>query len=86
MRLQRSLDAMNKEAAFRIVMTHYPPISADLQTSTVSKMLDEAAVDICVFGHLHSLKRDVELFGKKNKTEYVLVSCDWLEFILVKLC
>ena len=84
-RLQKSMDAMNDEAKFRIVMTHYPPISADLKASTISTLFDEKEIDVCVFGHLHSLKKGSQLFGKRNKTDYILTSCDWLDFVLVRI-
>lgn len=84
-RLALSLQAMNKNASLKIVMTHYPPISADLKDSTVSNMLKAAGIDIVVFGHLHSLKRDQKLFGIKEGVSYHLVSCDWLDFKLLKI-
>lgn len=85
LRLEMSLKAMKKEASLKIVMTHYPPISADLKDSTVSKMLEAYGVDICLFGHLHSLKKESQLFGTKNNIAYHLVSCDWLDFRLLKI-
>ncbi len=84
-RLKMSLAAMSPQAKHKIVMTHYPPIGADLKESCVSKMLEEAQVPLCIFGHLHSMKKDIVLFGKKNGVEYHLVSCDFLNFQLFKL-
>ena len=84
-RLSMSLQAMNKNAALKIVMTHYPPIGKDLEDSTVSKMLKAAGVHVAVFGHLHSLKPNLKLFGTKEGISYHLVSCDWLDFKLLKI-
>ena len=84
-RLQMSLQAMNKEITHKIVMTHYPPIGADLKDSHVSRMLEEGHIDIVVFGHLHSLKKGAQLFGEKNGVRYFLTSCDWLDFRLLRL-
>ena len=61
-------------------MTHYPPISATLDDNKVSKLLDENKIDICVFGHLHSVKKDKKMFGKKNNTNYLLTSADYIDF------
>ena len=85
LRLEMSLKAMNKEAPLKIVMTHYPPVSADLRDSRVSKLLEAYNIDICLFGHLHSLKKSSRLFGTKNNIAYHLVSCDWLDFRLLKI-
>ncbi len=85
LRLQASLNCLRPDAKFKIVMTHYPPISADLKDSTVSKMLENAHVNCCVFGHLHSVRQGQTLFGTKEGIEYHLTSCDWLNFTLLRL-
>ena len=85
MRLERALDAMDKSAKLKIVMLHYPPIGVDLKDSRVSKLLENAGVDICVFGHLHSLRPNQTLFGTKNGITYHLTACDWLGFKLLKI-
>lgn len=85
MRLGVALNAMDKTARLKIAMVHYPPISADLKDSTVSKMLENAGVAICVFGHLHSVRPGSELFGTKNGIAYHYVACDWLGFSLRKI-
>lgn len=84
-RLKMSLDQLSKEAQIRIVMTHYPPIGLELQDSKTSKLLDSYNIDYCVFGHLHNVKKQKALFGKKNKTQYYLTSCDFLDFKPLKL-
>lgn len=84
-RLELSLKALNPAAKHKIVMTHYPPISADLKSSTVSNMLEKAGVEVCVFGHLHSVKQNASLFGVKDTIRYALVACDWLDFTLLQI-
>lgn len=84
-RLELSLKALDQKADARIVMTHYPPISADLQPSKASALLEKYRVNICVFGHLHSVKKNMELFGVKNGVRYALTSCDWLDFKPLKI-
>jgi len=85
-RLKLSLNQMDKKAKTKIVMTHYPPISADLIDSQVSKLFDENHIDISVFGHLHNVKEDIKKpFGKKNNTNYLLTSSDYLRFNPLKI-
>ncbi len=84
-RLRLSLKTLNPQASTRIAMTHYPPISADLKDSKASLILEEFNIDICVFGHLHSVKKDSLHFGEKNKIKYLFTSCDYLDFIPLRI-
>jgi hypothetical protein len=76
---------LDPKAKTRIAMTHYPPISADLRPSLASAILEEFKIDICVFGHLHSIKKDVPMFGESKGVRYLLTSCDYLDFIPQKV-
>jgi hypothetical protein len=84
-RLKLSLKMLDPKAHLRIAMTHYPPISADLKPSRASAILEEYKVDICVFGHLHSLKKDTPLFGTARGIHYFLTSCDYLDFAPIRI-
>jgi len=84
-RLKISLAQMSDGASFRIVMTHYPPIGADLAPSRASALLEKYDVDVCVFGHLHSVKPDSLPFGKARNVKYVLTSADYVEFHPVQI-
>ncbi|NGX41913.1 MAG: hypothetical protein K940chlam7_00187 [Chlamydiae bacterium] len=84
-RLELSLKEVNVDADHRIAMTHYPPIGADLEESRVSSLLEKYNIDICVFGHLHSLKPGSLPFGEKNGVTYHLTSCDYLNFMPLKI-
>lgn len=79
-RLDTSLSTLNPKAKYRIAMTHYPPISADLKDSAASKLLEKHNIDICIFGHLHNVQKKAPLFGEKNDIQYLLTSCDYLNF------
>lgn len=82
-RLRLSLQAMNQEASCKIVMTHYPPIGPDLAPSRASQLLEEYGVDICLFGHLHSLKRG---FSEKIRgVQYHLCSADMIDFTPIRV-
>lgn len=84
-RLELSLKTFSAHATQRIVMTHYPPISATLSPSRISNLLEKYKVDICVFGHLHNVKQDLPIFGQHNGISYYLTSCDYLNFIPLKI-
>lgn len=84
-RLEISLKCLNQKAKHKIVMTHYPPISADLKDSKVSTLLEKYHVDICVFGHLHNMRKDMPAFGEKNAIKYYLTAGDYLNFIPLKV-
>lgn len=85
-RLELSLKAMQtQKAPLKIAMTHYPPIGATLEPSRASALLEKYQIDICVFGHLHSIKAGVPLFGSKNGVHYRLASADYLNFVPLKL-
>lgn len=80
-RLETSLKGLNKNAEYRIAMTHYPPIGVDLKPSRASEILEEYKVDICVFGHLHNVVHTYDpLFGTRNNVKYILTAADYLNF------
>lgn len=80
-RLELSLKLLDQTADYRIAMCHYPPLSADLKNSRASALLEKYRVNVCVFGHLHNVKKEIAaLFGEKNGIAYFLTSCDYLDF------
>jgi len=79
-RLRMSLQNLAPHARVRIAMTHYPPIGPLLIPSKASQILEEFSVDICVFGHLHSIRPHSLAFGTLGTTTYKLVSADYVDF------
>lgn len=84
-RLKLSLSKLPKEAKVKIAMTHYPPIGADLSPSRASEILEGFDIDICVFGHLHNVRKGSLPFGEARGIKYVFASCDYLDFIPLKI-
>jgi predicted phosphohydrolase len=84
-RLKLSLSQLDQNADLRLAMTHYPPISADLQDSIASKLFEAYHVDTVIFGHLHHVTKNQPIFGEKNGVQYLLTSADYLEFKPLKL-
>ncbi len=85
LRLESSLKALNPKAKKRIAMTHYPPIGPDFKPSKAAALLEKYGVEICVYGHLHSLKPDVKLSGEARGVSYHLTACDYLAFSPLKI-
>jgi predicted phosphohydrolase len=83
-RLELSLKTMPTSSK-KIFMTHYPPIGAYLAPSKASRLIESYGVEVCVFGHLHSVKKGLSLFGSTNQTKYILTSCDFCEFKPVQI-
>jgi uncharacterized protein len=84
-RLKMSLGTLNPSASLRIALTHYPPIGADLKPSLASKILKDYRIDICIFGHLHNVKKDSLPFGVSDGIRYVFASCDYIDFKPLKI-
>ena len=85
-RLELSLQAIPKDAPFKIALTHYPPIGTALAPTRASAIFEKYGIDLVVFGHLHSLKKNLPpLFGSARGVQYVLSSCDYLNFIPLRL-
>lgn len=83
-RLELSLKTMPTSSK-KIVMTHYPPIGADLKPSKASQIIESYGAKDCVFGHLHSIKKPCTMFGKTKVTNYVLTACDFCDFKPVQI-
>lgn len=85
-RLKLSLSRLPKSNKIKIAMTHYPPIGADLAPSRVSQILEFYQIDYCVFGHLHNVRKGTLPFGEARGVKYLFSSCDYLNFIPLKVC
>ncbi len=81
-RLRTSLSRLDPDAAVRVAMVHYPPVSATPQPNRITALLQEFCVDLCVFGHLHGLDRAAVAADRCRigDTTYHLTACDFLSF------
>lgn len=84
-RLRLSLRQLDPKAKKRIALTHYPPIGCDLKPSRASAILEEFKIQVCVFGHLHNIKKEAPLFGEVRGVRYLFTSCDYLDFIPLRV-
>ena len=65
---------------------HYPPIYQGYQCPEILAMLEKYHVERCCYGHLHGPTIRRRLEGKWGETEFSLISADYLEFRLKKIC
>lgn len=85
-RFKLALAALDPQAEVRIAMLHYPPLFGYRRNSDFTRLMEEAQVDICVFGHLHGSpeispgRSQAVLQGPVGNIEYYLVSCDMVDF------
>ena len=85
LRLEMSLKCLTKEDQIRIAMIHYPPLGPNMADTEVTKLLEKYKVNICLFGHLHNLKKERTLFGEKNGVNYILTAADYIDFKPIKV-
>ncbi len=78
-RLGLSIEDARIMGGRRLAMVHFPPVGPSGEPTEASRMLEEAGVELCVFGHLHGAE-----IGWKDQVirgiRYVLVSCDQIDF------
>ena len=85
-RLRTSLTAATTVAhAVIITMLHYPPLLQGNDSNGFLDLLDEFAVQHCIYGHLHDKSVDFAFTGRRKGTEFHLVSCDALHFQLKRI-
>ncbi|RKD22373.1 hypothetical protein SAMN02745883_00786 [Caminicella sporogenes DSM 14501] len=86
-RLRLSLNAAVKDGYDKfIVMTHYPPTNEKFEKSGFIEIYEEYKVEKVVYGHLHDLDSfEAGLKGVLNGVEYILTSCDYLNFNPIRI-
>ena len=86
-RLELSIkDARKYNPERIIVFFHFPPINTDLRETGFSKILKDNGIDLCLYGHLHNAIRQNIVEGEQDGIKYMLVSCDYRDFMPAKLC
>lgn len=85
-RLKLSLDSARKKGYEKIiVMLHYPPTNERFDTSGFVELINEYNVEKVIYGHLHGPFNYKVLEGYIGDTEYILASCDYLDFMPKKI-
>jgi predicted phosphohydrolase len=82
-RLKLSLQAAKKLAGERplVAAIHYPPFDRLQQETAYSRLLRDAGVQLCVYGHLHGRRAHKTAFvGDRDGCRFHLIACDALDF------
>lgn len=79
--LRLSLSLSKLEAGKRrIAMLHYPPLDSQHRDTEVTALLEQAGVEVAVYGHLHGPAHRGAFNGVHNGIRYALVAADYLQF------
>lgn len=85
-RLRLSLEgAVNKDYKKIICMIHYPPTNDKYESSGFTDIFEEFGVAKVIYGHLHGPSLSRVMKGEKNGVEYIMTSCDYINFDPVKI-
>lgn len=83
-RLELALKAL-PEGKRRLAMLHYPPLFPSYKSTGFTRLLEEAEVEMCVYGHLHLGGTLNPFEGEHNGVTYHLLSCDYLNYVPKRL-
>ena len=85
-RLRLSLDSA-KNAGYNkvIVMIHYPPFGNENEETEFMKIFQEYKVEKVIYGHLHGPANVKAIEGNINGVEYIMTSCDFIDFNPIKI-
>lgn len=86
-RLEMSLKAAKQKGYDNIIaMLHYPPTNDKLEPSLFTETFEKYNVSYVIYGHLHDeASYGYGLQGIHNGVNYKLVSCDYIDFELMKI-
>ena len=80
-RLRLSLDAAVKSGYTKIiVMIHYPPVNEKKEPSVFTDLFKEYNVEKVIYGHIHGPALSNVLDEEFEGIEYIMTSCDYLDF------
>ncbi|OFI05039.1 3',5'-cyclic adenosine monophosphate phosphodiesterase CpdA [Clostridium acetireducens DSM 10703] len=85
-RLKLSLDEAKKNNFNKyIVMMHYPPVNDRFEESEFTKIFKEYGVEKVIYGHIHGPALKNVFQGKIDNIEYILTSCDYINFNPIRI-
>ena len=69
-----------------IVCMHYPPFNSyEKLELNIKKTMEKYNVKTCIYGHIHGESAKDAITGKINGINYILASCDYTGFDLIKI-
>jgi predicted phosphohydrolase len=85
-RLEFSIkSALNKGLEISVAMLHFPPYNEKAEPNELVKLLKQYNIKKVVYGHLHSYSTKNAVEGVIDGIEYILTSCDHLNFAPIKI-
>ncbi|WP_055666826.1 metallophosphoesterase [Desnuesiella massiliensis] len=85
-RLRLSLEGAVKQGHRKIIcMIHYPPTNDKYESSGFTDIFEEFGVAKVIYGHLHGPSLSRVMKGEKDGVEYIMTSCDYINFDPVKI-
>lgn len=86
LRLRLSLEAAVKAGYEKyIVMLHFPPINEKFEDSGFTQILKEYGVEKIIYGHIHGPSLKNVCTGNRDGVEFILTSCDYINFDPIKI-
>lgn len=70
----------------KLCFLHYPPIYHGYQCPELLNVIDLWAPERCYYGHLHGPTHRRAFSGLRAKTDYALISADYLGFVPQMIC
>ncbi|WP_461207079.1 metallophosphoesterase [Clostridium sp. DL1XJH146] len=68
-----------------IIMMHYPPVNETFEASQFTEIFKEYNVEKVIYGHLHGIALKNIFEGMHDNIEYIMTSCDYINFDPIKL-
>jgi len=84
LRLRASFEAAQGRPI--LCFLHYPPIYQGYQCPELLEVIDRYGAQRCYYGHLHGATHRRAFEGRRSRTEYSLISADYLGFVPKKIC
>lgn len=85
-RLKLSLDNAKKAGYDKIIcMIHYPPTNEKFEESAFTEIFKEYKVNKVVYGHLHGPSLGRVLNHEWEGIEYIMTSCDFINFDPIRI-
>lgn len=84
-RLELSLKAAEGRFERLVAMLHYPPVYHGLGATAFVPLLEEAGVEVCIYGHLHGSDHRYAFEGERGGVRYVFVAADAVDFTPVEV-
>ena len=89
LRIGMCIDELNKadpgHSKKRIMMIHYPPVTAKKDFIEFARMMAEGGIDICVYGHLHGTAHRKAYEGDFEGVKLICASADYTGFKPVRI-